>query len=344
MHINKIYYDNAANITQTQLMRNLQRRLTVNLHNRFFQIFASAELTAVDVNNCHGLGVIDNKITAARQCHLSVTDAGNCFSLLVIFKDILQALIQRYPDILCLRHLGQQLFYTVINRQIINHDFRQLRAQIVAHNTNWQIKLTPQQAGSLRYTLTRRQHLPVSRQLLHVALQKLTRNTGRCRTHHNTHAGRTHTLANHVQALALLLIGNLTRNTHIIRLRQQYNIASGQGYFAGSSRTLGTACILRNLHYQALAFGNILFAAQIQKGILFQANINKGCLNATDYIADLALEHTSYQMLLFLALYQIFHQYSVFQQPHTGFVFVGAYNYFSYHRYSPLLNNHDIIL
>ena len=262
----------------------------------------------------------------------------------MIFKDILQTLIQRYPDILCLRHLGQQLFYTLINRQIINHDFRQLRTQIVAHNTDRQIKLTPQQAGSLRYTLTRRQHLPVSSQLLHIALQKLTRNTCRRRAHHNSHTGRTHTLANHVQALALLLIGNLTRNTYVIRLRQQYNIASGQGNFAVSSRSLSTACILRYLHYQALSFCNILFIAQIQKCILLKADINKGSLNATDYIADLAFKYTAYKMLLFLALYQIFHQYSVFQQPHTGFVFVGAYNYFSYHRYSPLLNNHDIIL
>ena len=213
MHINKIYYDNAANITQTQLTRNLQRRFAVNLHYRLFQIFASAELAAVNINNRHCLGVVDNKVTAARQSHLSVADAGNRFSLLMIFKDILQALIQRYPDILCLRHLGQQLLYTLINRQIINHDFCQLRTQIIAHNTDWQIKLTPQQAGSLRYTLTRRQHLPVSRQLLHVALQKLTRNTGRRRAHHNPHTDRTYTLANRIQALALLLIGNLTRNT-----------------------------------------------------------------------------------------------------------------------------------
>ena len=288
--------------------------------------------------------MVNNQITAARQRHLSVTDAGNCFSLLVIFKDILQPLIQRYPDILCLRHLGQQLFYTLINRQIINHDFRQLRTQIVAHNTDRQIKLTPQQTGSLRYTLTCRQHLPVSRQLLHIALQKLTCNTGCRRAHHNSHTCRTHALANRIQALALLLIGNLTRNTHIIRLRQQHHIASRQGNFAVSSRSLSTACILRYLHYQALSFCNILFIAQIQKCILLQADINKGSLNATDYIADLTFKYAAYKMLLFLALYQIFHQYSVFQQPHTGFVFVGAYNYFSYHRYSPLLNNHDIIL
>ena len=288
--------------------------------------------------------MVNNQITAARQRHLSVTDAGNGFALLMIFKDILQTLIQRYPDILCLRHLGQQLFYTLINRQIINHDFRQLRTQIVAHNTNRQIKLTPQQTGSLRHTLTSRQHLPVSRQLLHVALQKLTRNTGCRRAHHNSHTCRTYTLANSVQTLALLLIGNLTRNAHIIRLRQQHHIASGQGNFAVSGRTFSTACILRYLHYQTLAFCNILFIAQIQKCILLQADINEGSLNATDYIADLAFEYAAYKMLLFLALYQIFHQYSVFQQPHTGFVFVGAYNYFSYHRYSPLLNNHDIIL
>ena len=77
---------------------------------------------------------------------------------------------------------------------------------------------------------------------------------------------------------------------------------------------------------------------------MLQTDINKGSLNATYYIAYLSLKYTAYKMLLFLALYQIFHQYSVFQQPHTVFVFVGAYNYFSYHRYSPLLNNHDIIL
>ena len=106
MHINKIYYDNAANITQTQLTRNLQRRLAVYLHNRFFQIFASAELAAVNINNSHRLSMVNNQITAARQRHLSVTDAGNCFALIMIFKDILQTLIQRYPDILCLRHLG----------------------------------------------------------------------------------------------------------------------------------------------------------------------------------------------------------------------------------------------
>ena len=72
VHINKIYYDNTADIAQPQLTSYFFGSLSVNLHNGFFQTFTSAELAAVNINNGHRFRIVNNKIASAWQRYLSV--------------------------------------------------------------------------------------------------------------------------------------------------------------------------------------------------------------------------------------------------------------------------------
>ena len=107
MHVNKIYYNNTADIPQAKLVRNLPGSLSVYLHDGFFQIAFATIAAAVHINHGHGLGMVDNQIPSAGQFHPAIRQRSQRVSQSKAGKHIFSAIPQSQHRILCAMHLGQ---------------------------------------------------------------------------------------------------------------------------------------------------------------------------------------------------------------------------------------------
>ena len=63
-HVDEVDNDDAAEVAQAQLTRSRLRRLEVGLVYRLFEVAMAEEGACVDIDRGHGLGLIDNQISA----------------------------------------------------------------------------------------------------------------------------------------------------------------------------------------------------------------------------------------------------------------------------------------
>ena len=65
LHINEVHYNNAAEVTQSQLSGDLFGRLEIGLKGILFLIAAYTFVSAVHINHVQGFGMLDNNVSAA---------------------------------------------------------------------------------------------------------------------------------------------------------------------------------------------------------------------------------------------------------------------------------------
>ena len=136
MHINKINYNDTANIPQAQLVRNLPGSLPVDLHNRFFQIVFSAVTAAVHVYDSHGLSMIDDQVASAGKFNPPVSQGSQRIPQAKTGKHIFPVVPQLDFRIFCIFHLCQQGLYPLERFRIIHHDFFYIPGKIIPHHAH----------------------------------------------------------------------------------------------------------------------------------------------------------------------------------------------------------------
>ena len=83
----KSHDDDAADVAQTHLARDLRRRFDVRLDDRVFEIAAAGELAGVDVDDGQRFGRLDDDRTARRQIDLRLHQLLQLFVDLVVVEE-----------------------------------------------------------------------------------------------------------------------------------------------------------------------------------------------------------------------------------------------------------------
>ena len=71
-HVNEVHQNNAAQVSQAQLTGNGLRRLEVDFEHRLGKAAAAHEPTRVDVDNGHGLGLVDYQVAPALEVYAAL--------------------------------------------------------------------------------------------------------------------------------------------------------------------------------------------------------------------------------------------------------------------------------
>ena len=89
-HVDKVHYDDSADVAQSKLSNKFFGCLKVVLGNRLFEVSAgSDEFSSVHINNCHGFGAINNQGTSGGKKNLSVQSFDNLIPESIAIEHIL---------------------------------------------------------------------------------------------------------------------------------------------------------------------------------------------------------------------------------------------------------------
>ncbi len=151
-HVDEVDHDQAAEIAQAQLPRDLVRRLEVGVVGGLLDVGALGRTRRVDVDRQHGLGVVEHQGAARGQVHGARERRFDlAFDLVTVEQRHLVGVQLQLAQIVR-HHLLHEFPGIVVNRFVVDQDFADVVAQVIAQGADEQVAFLVDQIrnGALR--------------------------------------------------------------------------------------------------------------------------------------------------------------------------------------------------
>src|SRR3954471_16973493 len=252
-HVDEVDDDDAADVTQPELVHDLLGGLEVVAGDRLFEVAAlPGELAGVDVDDGHGLGTVDDQRTAAGQPHLALHGLGDLLVDPVAGEDVVVLGPQLQPVGQMRRDVTDVLLDHVPGFFALDDELGEVLVEDVAHDADGEVRLAVQHRGSVRRLGLALDVLPLRGQPRDVAGQLLLgRALGGGPDDHAGVLG--HDLLEDLLEARALLVGELAADAGHRAVRDVHEVASGQRYLAGQPGALVPERVLGDLHQDRLA-------------------------------------------------------------------------------------------
>ena len=190
-HIDKVDNDQTAEVTQAQLASYLVCRFQVGVERSFFDIAAAGCTRGVDVDSGQRFGRVDNDRTAGRQANFTLEGGFDLrFDLVVAEQRDFTAVQFDFAAEIRTAQGSDVLFGQIENFWIVDQDFADVRAQIVAECTYDDVAFLMDQEGRSAAFSGFFNRFPVLQAEREIPLQCIGRFANACGTNNQTHAIR----------------------------------------------------------------------------------------------------------------------------------------------------------
>ena len=150
VHVDEVDDDDTAHIAQAQLSRNLHGRFQIDSQCiLFLRIFFVQPMTAVHVNDVHGLGVFDDEVNTISDCDYPTEQPLDLSRHTIMFKDRLFSFVELH-DVALLRGDGGNVAFDFIEKRlVVNSDRIKRLVKQVAEHSRGTVKFAHKFGGSL---------------------------------------------------------------------------------------------------------------------------------------------------------------------------------------------------
>ena len=148
LHVDEVTDDQAANVPQSQLARDLVRGFEIRLQNRFLHVASAFVAAGVHVDGDQRFGFVDHDVTPAFQPDLTMKRVIDLFLHAKRFEDGRSSIVKLKPVPRAPRNLTDPLVDPVERGPIVANHFINLVGQKIAHRPVHQIRLLKNAAGS----------------------------------------------------------------------------------------------------------------------------------------------------------------------------------------------------
>ena len=254
LHVDEVDDDEAREIAELQLARDLFRRLEVRVERRFLDREFARRLARVDVDGDQRLGLVDHQIAARAQRHVR---AEHRVQLPLDLEPREQRLRLAVLDDVAgvARHQHAHEFMSFLMRNTSgDDDLLDVLVVEVADRALDQVAFLVDEARSHRLQRQLAHALPEAQQILEVALDLLLSARSTRGADDEPHALRHLELSGDgLKALTVLRLGDLPADTAAARrIRHQHGVAAGQRQVCGERRALVAALFLDDLNQDDL--------------------------------------------------------------------------------------------
>ena len=207
LHVDEIDDDDAADISQADLLEDLRRRLEVRLIDGVAEARFADVFPGIDVDNGERLRLVDDEEATRLQRDLARTDVLDLLLDAVFPEKRFSALVESDAR----RELRQaelyELYDAVIDGAIVDNELVDIAAEEVAHNADDEVGVAVEERGRAAVAVSRRDGIPKAHEIGHILLKRLLRDADRRRAHDEPHALRrvAHSEGMETGALRLIL-------------------------------------------------------------------------------------------------------------------------------------------
>src|SRR5205085_47985 len=254
LHVDQVEYDDAAQIAQSDLPRDLFDRFHVRARDRVFEPRAAApdELTRVHVNCDERLGLIDDEIAAGLQPHARLDRFINLSLHAVSFKDRLFARVQLDAIDEARLNAVYELDDLLILLFVVHADRCEVVRELIAQETLYKIEVFVRHRRRFLLLGDAAYVLPSTDEITRVVAQVLFADADACGA--DDEAARRHFLSlayvfdELAQALPLTVRLDLARDADVFDGRHIDKEATGQSDVRSDARAFGRNRLFGDLH------------------------------------------------------------------------------------------------
>src|SRR5665213_2293670 len=354
-HVNEVEHDETAHVAQAKLPRNFFGGFEVHFQDGRFLVAAALVPSGVHVNRHECLSLVNDDVAAAFQMHLA---REGVFQLLADVESVEHRLRIGVKHDFFRGALGldfeDHFADAVVGFLVVHDDAIHIFGEKIAHGAFDQIRLLKNaRRHRLRFDFFL-DAMPFFEQQCEVAHEIRLALVFAGGAHDDTHAfGDVQLAQNLLEAFAFFLTFNLTRDSRLIGIRQQNQIAPGQNEIRRDARTFGADRAFGDLHddfaagrikarnvllrdfwpVAAAAFALDDFDAAVelvwhdvpimQKRIFLEADVHERGFQAVFEVADFSLENAADETFFRRALNVEFLQLAFFHDGHARFQRLG---------------------
>src|SRR5580704_18829845 len=255
VHVDEVHDDDAADVAQPELARDLFTRLEVVRGDGVLEVARAGvrEATGVDVDRGERLALIDHERSAAAQRH-ATRDREPERGLDVI-------VVEDRPALLVLLHaLGEprqererELLDALVLLVVIDHDLAGVLAHQIANAAQREIEIGVDQARSLHVFFAALDLAPRARQEVDVVAQLLVDRVLGGGAHDEAGAFGSRFVDDVAQPATFFLAADALAHADLRDVRHEHRVAPGQRDVAGDARALEPDRILGHLTQHVLA-------------------------------------------------------------------------------------------
>ena len=292
LHVDEVDEDDAAEVAQAQLPGHLAGGLLVDAQDGGLGVGGSRLGARVDVDDVHGLGVLDHQVGPAGQREGLAEGSLDLAADAVVLEHGAGALVVA-EDLELLGRDGFEVALDVdVGIAVVGGDAVKGAVEQVAQDGGGLVELAEQLRRGLGLVQLRLDLLPLGDEAGHLLVEV---------GHLLALGGRAHDDAEVLGAdafhqggqPALLLLGaHLLGDGHVVGEGGQHHVAPGDGDLAGEPRPLGGDGLLQDLHQQVVALGEHLLdlAGLHDLGLVLEMVEHRGVVGPGDRLLGELLE------------------------------------------------------
>src|SRR5579872_367819 len=315
-HVDEVDDDDAADVAQAHLARDLGRRLEVRAHDRVLEIATAGEFACVDVDDGQRFGVLEHQVAARGQRDLRLEQALQFFVDAARFEERAGPFDQLEPlDVLRAeqRHRRADLFELFSRVDVHRGD---VAGQEIAHGFEHEVQVLVQQRGRGRAFVAFQDAVPEPQLDAEVGDELGFAHALCGRAHDRRHAFRAHAAQDLLQPRAFVRIFDPRGDARIAAGRHQHEIEIGRRDIGGDARAFEASRFFDHLHEHVAAdfeqfvdgvalaaVGDLGFAdvdrvahdvVDIQEGIAAQTDVDERRAHAGQDVFDPAFVDGTY--------------------------------------------------
>ena len=255
-HVDEVDDDQAADVPQAQLPRDLLGRFQVRVARRRLDVPAARAARGVDVDRHECLGLVDDEAAARRQGDLVRIGRLDLALDLVASEQRHRILVQLELALRIRRHEALHVFLRLLERiGLVDQTLADVVREVVAQATRHGIAFLVDQERRRPAVVRLFDHVPGGLQVIEVPLQFLGGAPDTGSAHDRAHAIRDLEAVHRLAHLVALLALDAARHAAGARVvRHQHEEAASQADEGGQCGTLVAALILFDLDDEFLAF------------------------------------------------------------------------------------------
>ena len=253
VHIDKVDYNDAAQISQAQLSCDLRRSSKIDFEHRLFLIIVGfCAVARIDVDDVHCFGRFDDEVCTSFERHIAGKQRLDLARDIEIVENRHRAAIQFYDLLLLGIDRTDVVAYLVEHTLVVHAYLRERTVEIVANNRIRTIHLAHQKRWCLMATDLLARLLPLLHRSQNILLDIQVGGIYGSRTDDDTEILRQHTGCDTLQPFFILVRANLLREKDLRREWDENNIATRKRDVARQTRTFGRDGLLRDLNHHCL--------------------------------------------------------------------------------------------
>ena len=291
-HVDEIAHDDAADVAQAHLARDLGRRFDIRLDDRIVEILAAGELTGVDVDDGQRFGRLDHDRTTRGQLRGRLhqlrdfvvdLEIGEKFRAARIRLDALDVLRAQEPHEIA-HALG---FVGIVDPHVLHVGRDEIARRFVD-----EVHVFVQERGRGSRLIILENAVPHADQHAEVGNQFGVGDTAGGGAHDGRHAFGPDRLHHALQAVAFLGRLDLARHARVLAGRHQDQVAPGERDVRRDARALEAARLLDDLHQNVVALADLLVdrPAAAAAGDLDVADVQRRLVDVVDVEKGVAPE------------------------------------------------------